>query len=187
VHRVQGFHRRDVRLSRKIRLSRIPSSRIAAKSPHRFGLLRVPARLCRGTRPDQTRPCAAACRVDHLYRPTVGAERNAFPSGNRNLRCGVLPYVRNTRPGPGDGYRRSWEAAHHVRGSAGTSCSSTGRPRRRTRPGGFPHLAELFPVLAVEPFLRPVIFPHGEGSLQPEPVKAQAVEEPFVVAEEDEA
>ena len=47
-----------------------------------------------------------------------------------------------------------------------------------------PHLAELFPVLAVEPFLRPVIFAHGEGGLQPEPVEAQVVEEPLVVAEE---
>ena len=47
-----------------------------------------------------------------------------------------------------------------------------------------PHPAELLPVLAVEPFLRPVIFAHGEGGLQPEPVEAEAVEEPFVVAEE---
>ncbi|HAM34238.1 MAG TPA: hypothetical protein DCP41_12330 [Deltaproteobacteria bacterium] len=47
-----------------------------------------------------------------------------------------------------------------------------------------PHLAELDPVLAVESFLRPVIFPHGERGLQPEPMEPEAVEEPLVVAEE---
>ena len=47
-----------------------------------------------------------------------------------------------------------------------------------------PHFGELFPVFAIEPFLRPVIFPHRKGGFQPEAVEFQAVEEPFVVAEE---